>query len=144
MYESRYGAAVRKLEGSLELAACLPLHDHAAQLVRSVRDRCLLQYFAPYLSVSLERMAAAFLCPVPAVEEAVARLIMDGKLSARIDSSAKTLHVKTSDSRDETFRKALAPISRTEVAVIPGGGGGVHPSRRRCSLGGVAVVGLPQ
>lgn len=103
---SRYGAALRGLEamrGSLLLD--LFLSDHAEALFQSVRDKCMCEYFLPYVSVSLEAMAGSFATPLPEMEAAVARLIMDGRISARIDSEAKTLSVKTEDSRDEAMQK---------------------------------------
>ena len=41
------------------------------------------------------------------IEASVAKLIMSGQISARIDSENKTLHVKQTEMRAATFRKVL-------------------------------------
>lgn len=48
-----------------------------------------LQYFSPYLSVDLHRMATAFNTSVSSLEEELTQLILKGQISARIDSHAK-------------------------------------------------------
>ncbi len=48
-----------------------------------------IQYFSPYLSVDLHRMAAAFNTSVSSLEDELTQLILDGQISARIDSHAK-------------------------------------------------------
>ena len=50
---------------------------------------CILQYFSPFSSVDLHRMAAAFNTAVPSLEDELTQLILDGQISARIDSNAK-------------------------------------------------------
>ena len=47
------------------------------------------QYFSPFSSVDLHRMAAAFNTTVPSLEDELTQLILDGQISARIDSNAK-------------------------------------------------------
>ncbi len=47
------------------------------------------QYFSPYLSVDLHRMASAFDTSIGQLEEELTHLILDGQISARIDSHAK-------------------------------------------------------
>ena len=42
------------------------------------------------------------------IEASVAKLIMSGQISARIDSENKTLHVKQTEMRAATFRKVLS------------------------------------
>ena len=48
-----------------------------------------LQYFSPYLSVDLHKMASAFNTSVSYLEDELTQLILDGQISARIDSHAK-------------------------------------------------------
>jgi len=47
------------------------------------------QYFSPYMSVDLHRMASAFNTSVSSLEDELTHLILDGQISARIDSHAK-------------------------------------------------------
>ena len=48
-----------------------------------------LQYFSPYSSVVLQRMATAFNTTIASLEDELTQLILDGQISARIDSNAK-------------------------------------------------------
>lgn len=57
------------------------LREHLPALVAAIKNRCVVQYFSPYLSVGLEPMAEAFGCSVPDMEATVAKLVMDGKVS---------------------------------------------------------------
>jgi len=50
---------------------------------------CVWQYFSPYLSADMRKMAEAFNTTVSALEEELMQLILDGKISARIDSHNK-------------------------------------------------------
>jgi len=109
VYESRYGRALGAAKGLTLGAWALDLHlaPHAELLRKHVYDRCVLQYFLPYKSVSLVKVAAAFDSDVAEVEAAAATLVMAGKLSARIDSGAKTLTATSAEARSE----ALAAVS---------------------------------
>lgn len=74
----------------------------------------MVQYFSPYLSVSLEAMATAFAMPLPKVEAICVRLVMDNQLAARVDSAAKTLHVRTAHRRAESL-KAVSKLGEAYV-----------------------------
>lgn len=63
------------------------------------------QFFTPYLSVDLRRMASAFQVSVEELEEETAALIMANQLQARIDSQNKTLHRRQVDRRDAGYLK---------------------------------------
>lgn len=64
-----------------------------------------LSHYNP--QVSLTSMAEAFQSDVPTVESSMAKLIMDGKIAARIDSASKTVHVRHTEQRAESYRKVL-------------------------------------
>ena len=55
------------------------------------------QYFSPYLSVDLHRMAAAFNTSVSSLEDELTQLILNGQISARIDSHAKVSFLVSND-----------------------------------------------
>lgn len=48
-----------------------------------------LQYFGPYVSADMHKMAVAFNTTVPALEDELMQLILDGQINARIDSHNK-------------------------------------------------------
>ena len=62
---------------------------HVATLYTQIRNRGLIQYFTPYLTADLHRFAAAFNTTVPALEDEIMQLILDGQIQARIDSHNK-------------------------------------------------------
>ena len=49
----------------------------------------LPQYFSPYLSADMCKMAQAFNTSVAALEDELMQLILDGQIKARIDSHNK-------------------------------------------------------
>ena len=61
--------------------------DIINDVYKDIRNKALLQYFSPFKSASISAAAEAFATPVADLEKELARLIMDGKLSARIDSA---------------------------------------------------------
>jgi COP9 signalosome complex subunit 1 len=115
IFESKYGSALSVLEAMKgELQLDLHLKDHAVDLIKMIRSRCIVQYFSPYMSVSLDSMSTAFACSLAEMESSVAKLIMDGKIAARIDSQAKTLHVRQTEKRAESYRK-IAKLSESYI-----------------------------
>lgn len=48
-----------------------------------------VQYFSPYVSADLNKMANAFNTTVTSLEDELTQLILDGQISARIDSQKK-------------------------------------------------------
>jgi COP9 signalosome complex subunit 1 len=49
----------------------------------------VVQYFSPYLSADMHKMASAFNTSVGALEDELMQLILDGQINARIDSHNK-------------------------------------------------------
>ena len=66
---------------------------HVNTLYAQIRNRALIQYFSPYLSADMRKMAAAFNTTVLALEDELMQLILDGQIQARIDSHNKVLLV---------------------------------------------------
>ncbi|KIY96361.1 COP9 signalosome complex subunit 1, partial [Monoraphidium neglectum] len=105
-YNSRYASCLAHLAALRPaLALDVHLHDHAQALYASIRHRALVQYTAPYSSVSLAAMAQAFGTDTGALEKELATLIMDGQVHARIDSQAKVLYARHADVRSATFKE---------------------------------------
>ncbi|CAI5958827.1 unnamed protein product [Closterium sp. NIES-64] len=108
-YASRYASCLKyldKLRPVLELD--LHLHDHVAALYQQIRQRALIQYTTPFISVDLRTMASAFNTNVAALEKELAALIMDNQVQARIDSHKGILYARHADQRNATFQRALA------------------------------------
>lgn len=107
-YSSKYGDCLAGLE-RLKPVLRIDVHlaEHVASLFQKVRSRAMVQYFSPYSSTDLTRMAAAFNSPVDELERELAKLIMEDQIQARIDSHGKQMHTSHSDQRVETFETAL-------------------------------------
>jgi len=107
-YNSRYASCLKTLEKlKQDLLLDLHLHDHVAALYADVRSKALIQYFSPFVTVDMKRMADAFNTPVMELEKELASLILAGQIPARIDSHNKVLHARHADQRTATFQKAL-------------------------------------
>eukprot|EP00593_Proboscia_inermis_P007424 CAMPEP_0171322592 /NCGR_PEP_ID=MMETSP0816-20121228/115058_1 /TAXON_ID=420281 /ORGANISM="Proboscia inermis, Strain CCAP1064/1" /LENGTH=354 /DNA_ID=CAMNT_0011821113 /DNA_START=47 /DNA_END=1111 /DNA_ORIENTATION=- len=102
---AEYGACLTQLHPDTGLRASMVLDvhlsSHVPTLIGMIRDRCIVQYCLPYLSVNLESMARR-LCftsgnggtgtnGVEELEEAVEQLILRGRMKARIDGQRGTL-----------------------------------------------------
>lgn len=107
-YASKYATCLDQLQQMKDnLLLDIFLSPHVEKLYSQIRNRALIQYFSPYVSADLHKMAASFNTTVPLLEDELTQLILDGQISARIDSRAKVLHARDVDHRCSTFEKAL-------------------------------------
>ncbi|KAM7302838.1 putative 26S proteasome regulatory complex, subunit RPN7/PSMD6 [Ixodes scapularis] len=108
-YESKYATCLTLLnEIKDNLLLDLYLAPHVSTLYTQIRNRALIQYFSPYLSADMTKMASAFNTTVAALEDELMQLILDGQIQARIDSHNKILYAKDIDQRSTTFERALS------------------------------------
>jgi len=104
----RYAACLASLEKLKEpLSLDVHLHGQVASLCEQIRNKGIVQYFAPFLSVSLHRMAEAFNTDVESIQREVAKLIGQRQLEAKIDSHRKILYASHADHRRSTYQNAL-------------------------------------
>jgi COP9 signalosome complex subunit 1 len=61
------------------------LSHHLSNLTASIRRRALIQYFQPFESVKLSRMAAAFGLSEEVVLQEIIELVGSGEIDGRID-----------------------------------------------------------
>eukprot|EP00731_Ephydatia_muelleri_P021166 Em0013g893a len=99
-HQSKYTSCLKILDSMRDnLMLDMYLADHIATLYAQIRSKALIQYFSPYMSVDLHRMAAAFNTDVTSLENELTPLILDGQISARIDSHAKVIYAREMDQR---------------------------------------------
>jgi len=104
----RYAACLASLDRLKEpLSLDVHLSGQVANLCEQIRSKGIVQYFAPFLSVSLHRMAEAFNTDVESMQREVAKLIGQRQLDAKIDSQRKILHASHADQRRSTYNNAL-------------------------------------
>ncbi|XP_005109229.1 COP9 signalosome complex subunit 1 isoform X1 [Aplysia californica] len=107
-YESKYASCLTLLtEIKDNLLLDMYVAPHVNTLYTQIRNRALCQYFSPYLSADMRKMAEAFNTSVNALEDELMQLILDGQIKARIDSHNKILYAKDVDQRSTTFEKAI-------------------------------------
>ncbi|TPX58692.1 hypothetical protein PhCBS80983_g02941 [Powellomyces hirtus] len=107
-YHSKYSLCLNllsKMKNDLYLD--LWLHGHVDEIYRKIRKKALIQYFHPFLSVDLNKMAQAFGTPVSDLESELATLITGKEINARLDSHSKILRVRAADLRSTIFDKSL-------------------------------------
>merc|ERR1712185_803737 len=99
------GSALEKLKEGLSLD--VHLHSQVTDLCQQIRSKGMVQYFAPFLSVSLHSMAEAFNTNVEGIQSEVAQLISKKQLDAKIDTHKKVLHVRHANQRQAMYTNAM-------------------------------------
>lgn len=107
-YESKYALCLKLLDEIRDnLLLDMYIAPHVNSLYTQIRNRALIQYFSPYLSADMIKMAQTFNRSVQALENEIMQLILEGLIQARIDSHNKILFAKEADQRSSTFEKAV-------------------------------------
>eukprot|EP00079_Xenopus_tropicalis_P027608 XP_012821921.1 PREDICTED: COP9 signalosome complex subunit 1 isoform X1 [Xenopus tropicalis] len=107
-YESKYASCLKMLDEMKDnLLLDMYLAPHVRTLYTQIRNRALIQYFSPYVSADMFKMATAFNTTVSALEDELTQLILEGLINARIDSHSKILYARDVDQRSTTFEKSL-------------------------------------
>nr|XP_061805603.1 COP9 signalosome complex subunit 1-like isoform X5 [Nerophis lumbriciformis] len=90
-YESKYASCLKLLDEMKDnLLLDMYLAPHVRTLYSQIRNRALIQYFSPYVSADMTKMAQAFNTTVAALEDELTQLILEGLINARIDSHSKS------------------------------------------------------
>ncbi|KAJ6679612.1 26S PROTESOME SUBUNIT 6 [Salix purpurea] len=107
-YSSHYASCLDYL-GNLKanLMLDIHLHDHVQTLYDQIRNKALIQYTHPFVSVDLQMMANAFKTTVAGLGKELETLIADNQIQARIDSHNKILYARHADQRNATFQRVL-------------------------------------
>lgn len=86
-----------------------------------------LQYFSPYVSADMRKMATAFNTTVAALEDELTQLILEGLINARIDSHSKVGSLRAVGCGRETLGPT-EPCTSTDP-ICPGRGSAQHHLR---------------
>ncbi|OLL24403.1 COP9 signalosome complex subunit 1 [Neolecta irregularis DAH-3] len=87
------------------------LSEHVEKLYNEIKERAVTQYFQPFTSVSMEKMAEAFGWTYSEIFALVKKLVQDGKMEARIDT---ILVSKIKDDRTKLYEQTNALKERFE------------------------------
>ncbi|KAI9204230.1 putative cop9 signalosome complex subunit [Polychytrium aggregatum] len=83
------------------------LSIHVDTLYSNIRKKALAQYFTPFSSVDMKKMATAFNTSVAELEREIVGLITEKQIQARVDSHNKVLRLKSNNQRSAIFSKSL-------------------------------------
>ncbi|KAG8391772.1 hypothetical protein BUALT_Bualt01G0221700 [Buddleja alternifolia] len=107
-YTSHYASCLEYLRNlKTNLLLDIHLHDHVETLYEQIRNKALIQYTLPFVSVDLHMMANAFNTNVTGLEKELEALITNDQIQARIDSHNKILYARHADQRNGTFQRVL-------------------------------------
>jgi COP9 signalosome complex subunit 1 len=115
-YNSKYTSCFITLDGMRDsLALDIHLGKRADALYKCIRDRALIQYVEPYVTVDLSVMAKAFNTSAEDVQDELARLIEEDRIRAKIDASDRTLHAVKESPRTKLIEHVIADGERFET-----------------------------
>ncbi|KAK4415958.1 COP9 signalosome complex subunit [Sesamum alatum] len=117
-YTSHYASCLEylgNLKGNLLLD--IHLHNHLETLYKQIRNKALIHYTHPFVSVDLHMMANAFKTSVTGLEKELEALITNNQIQARIDSHNKILYARHADQRNSTFQRILQTDSEFDREV---------------------------
>lgn len=104
-YQSRYTTCFEILDRTKNDLLLDPyLMPHIPILYGNIRKKALIQYFKPFTSVSMDKMATTFNTSFSALEHELKALIMEDAIQARIDAQHRVLYLKTFASRQRVVR----------------------------------------
>jgi len=83
------------------------LHKHVDRLMENITEVALVQYVSPFITLEMEVVANAFSMSMKTLEDALTKLVMRGRVGARIDSEKKILYKVTVNERNKAFAEAL-------------------------------------
>lgn len=89
-YSSRFLQALQTLDENVtRMRLDIHLARHVDDILKKIKDKMIEQYFEPFRSVKIEKMASAFGWNVNTLETTLVRLIEGGSTKARIDKQAQ-------------------------------------------------------
>lgn len=114
-YNSKYTSCFATLDSMRDvLALDIHLGAHVETLYKQIRERALIQYVEPYISVDLTTMAMAFNTTPEALQEELVRLIATEKIRARIDATDNTLRATGENQRLKVFEQVISDGEKFE------------------------------
>lgn len=117
-YNSKYTQMLEIMERiKPELLLDRSLRIHVNILYKVIRERALVQYFSPFQTVDMNKMAKSFNLPIASLQNELVELIAKDLIKARIDSQKKILYAKRSDQRNDIFEKTLKMGEKNRITV---------------------------
>lgn len=107
-YDSEYGGLMANLNLlKVDLELDYYLHSRVDSILSAIRGKALVQYFSPYSSMDLNKMASAFNVSVEEMERELSTCIGDNHIAAKIDSHSKIVYASTTNKRRELLKQVM-------------------------------------
>ncbi|KAJ2999085.1 cop9 signalosome complex subunit [Globomyces sp. JEL0801] len=107
-YSSKFSEGFRILENlKNELSLDMYLNKHIESLFVQIRNRALIQYCMPFVSVDMHRMKGVFGYSIQELEANIAQLIASNSIDCRIDSHNKIIRANQSHQRTTLYNNAI-------------------------------------
>ena len=114
-YDCKYSASFEAMEKlHPRIFFDVFLGTHASHLTKAMRQNALRQYASPYVTLSLDKMSAAFQCTRPNLELELRQLIQLGKIQARMDLAAGVLKATRTNRKEIAAIKMLTAATKLE------------------------------
>ncbi|CAB3403412.1 unnamed protein product [Caenorhabditis bovis] len=107
--------ALRNYKSELVEDKVVAVHSH--NLEKRMVEKEISRVIEPYSEIGLPYIARVIGMPVHIVEKAVARMILDKKLSGCIDQHVETVIIHPKASTDKPFKRSLTTIREVSKAV---------------------------
>lgn len=107
-YNSKYINMLEILDNiKPNLLLDIHLKSTVEDIYKIINERAIVQYFSPFQTVDMNKMAKSFNMTVQELQEKLVKLIASNDIKARIDSHNKILYAKRADQRNNLFRNTL-------------------------------------
>jgi len=107
-YNSKYITMLEILDNiKPSLLLDINLKSNVESIYKIINEKAIVQYFSPFQTVDMNKMAKSFNMSVATLQEKLVKLIASNDIKARIDSHNKILYAKRADQRNNLFRKTL-------------------------------------
>ncbi|XP_051147030.1 COP9 signalosome complex subunit 1-like [Andrographis paniculata] len=117
-YTSRYASFLEYLETlRAKMVVDIYLQRHMEGLYDKIRNKALIQYTLPFVSMDIRMMANAFKLSVTEMEKELEGLITKNIIQAKIDSHNKILYGRHADQRKGTFQRVLRVANKFDQDV---------------------------
>ena len=73
-----------------------------------IKNKCIVQFLKAFKRIRIAELANNFACTAPEIEKKLARLIIDGKVDARIDAHLKIVTSREVNEKDKINRNVIS------------------------------------
>ncbi|KAJ3276079.1 COP9 signalosome complex subunit 1 [Terramyces sp. JEL0728] len=83
------------------------LSKHVSTIYSNIKNKAILQYCSPFVSIDMYQMAKVFDTSIELLEQQVVALITENQLDARIDSQNKVIRANTTNEQSQVYAQSI-------------------------------------